>query len=158
MTASTLTKQDHAFFAGRAAAQTIATLWELGFYCDRPFDGDLDDLSLAAKALASENDWDLTQDRANLSEEVREYAMGLPLSVLVKSDWTSPGQPMEASQFELLLATGGPAVRVTGELDSDLEPYRPCLQFQDWGTPWTDHPESNVDALYWFAGLFYYGE
>ena len=155
---TTPTNADHAFFAGRASAQTIATLWELGFFCDRPFDGDLDDLSLAAKALAKENGWDLTQDRDTLGDEVREYARELPLSVLVKSDWTVPGQPMEASQFELLLATGGPAVRVTGELDSYLEPYRPCLQFQDWGTPWTDHPESNVDALYWFAGLFFYGE
>jgi hypothetical protein len=155
---TTPTNADHAFFAGRATAQTIATLWELGFFYNRPFDGDLEDLSLAAKALATENDWDLTQDRDTLGEQVREYAMELPLSVLVKSDWTSPGQPMEASQFELLLSTGGPAVRVTGELDSDLEPYRPRLQFQDWGTPWTDHPESNVDALYWFAGLFFYGE
>jgi hypothetical protein len=43
-------------------------------------------------------------------------------------------------------------------LDSYREPYRPGLQFQDWGIPWTDHPESNVDALLWFSGLFFYGD
>jgi hypothetical protein len=58
----------------------------------------------------------------------------------------------------LLLSTGGPAVRILGELDSYCQPYRPALQYQDWGTPWQDHSESNIDALLWFADQFYYGE
>ncbi len=147
-----------AFFAGRSYAQTIATLWELGFYAERPFSGDTDELTPAALALAAENAWDVTGSRDDLTEALREYVQGMALSVLVRSEWHEPGAEATYGQFEVLLCTGGPAVRILGELDSYREPYRPHLQYQDWGIPWTDHPEALTDALAWFAGQFYYGE
>jgi hypothetical protein len=148
-----------AFFAARGTMQEIETLWELATFADRPFDGDLEDLSPMAARFAESEGWDLVgSDRCDLGDAIREYARDLPLSVLVRSDWHAPGSEFEPAQFELLLTTGGPAVRVLGELDSYREPYRPQLQYQDWGIPWTDHPESNVDALLWFAGLFFYGD
>ena len=148
-----------AFFSARGTMQTIETLWELTTFADRPFAGDFEDLSPTALRFAEGEGWDLTgATRDSISEAVTDYAEELPLSVLVRSDWHAPGSEAEPAQFELLLSTGGPAVRVLGDLDSDRQPYRPQLQYQDWGIPWTDHPESNVDALLWFAGLFYYGD
>jgi hypothetical protein len=158
-TAPSTDQHRDAFFAARGTMQEIETLWELATFADRPFDGDLEDLSPTAARFAESEGWDLAgATRDSISEAVTEYARELPLSVLVRSDWHTPGSEFEPAQFELLLSTGGPAVRVLGELDSYREPYRPQLQYQDWGIPWTDHPESNVDALLWFAGLFFYGD
>ncbi len=146
-----------AFFSARGTLQIIETLWELAFYADRPYDGDREDLSARALAFAESEAWDL-DDRDALGETVREYAQAMPLSVLVRSDWHAPGSASSYSQFELLLSTGGPAVRIIGELDSYCEPYRPQLQYQDWGIEWTDHPEARHDPLQWFAAQFYFGE
>jgi hypothetical protein len=161
MTVSTLATADktrHAFFAARATMQTIETLWELATYADRPYGGDTEDLSPAAHKFAADEDWDLTATRDAIGEAVADFARELPLSVLIRSDWHEVGAESTGSEFEILLSTGGPAVRVLGDLDSYSEPYRPGLQFSDWGVDWTDHPESNCDALLWFAGLFYFGE
>lgn len=146
-----------AFFSARGTLQIIETLWELGFYADRPFDGDRDDLSARALTFAESEAWDL-DDREALGESVRTYAQEMPLSVLVRSDWHAPGAESTYAQFELLLSTGGPAVRIIGELDSYGEPYRPELQYQDWSIPWTGHPEAKIDPLQWFASQFWYGE
>jgi hypothetical protein len=45
----------------------------------------------------------------------------------------------QADRVEVLLATGGPAVRVMAELDEHGEPSRAWLEVQDWGKPWTHH-------------------
>jgi hypothetical protein len=161
MTTSTLAtaeKTRDAFFSARATMQTIETLWELATYAERPFGGDTEDLTPAACCMADAEGWDLNGLRDRLGEDVTEYARELPLSVLVRSDWHHVGSESTHSEFEILLSTGGPAVRVLGDLDTYLEPYRPGLQFSDWGVSWTEHPESNCDALLWFAGLFYFGE
>ena len=161
MTTSTLAtaeKTRDAFFSARATMQTIETLWELATYAERSYGGDTEDLTPAACCMADAEGWDLNGLRDRLGEDVTEHARELPLSVLVRSDWHQVGSESTHSEFEILLSTGGPAVRVLGDLDSYLEPYRPGLQFSDWGVDWTDHPESNVAALLWFAGLFYFGE
>lgn len=63
-----------------------------------------------------------------------------------------------ADRFELLLATGGPAVRIMGEL-SDGEPTRAWLEVQDWGTPWTEYYETGVgDVCLAYSRCFYFGE
>ena len=158
MNTATPANTEHAFFAGRAALEQINTLWELGTFAERPYAGDLEDLTPAAREMADVEDWDVTGDRVMLAEQIRDCVLEIPLSLLVRSDWHVPGGESTYSQFELLLSTGGPAIRILGELDSYGEPYRPALQYQDWGTPWQNHPESNIDALLWFAGQFYYGE
>jgi hypothetical protein len=157
-TLATAEKTRDAFFSARATMQTIETLWELATYAERSYGGDTEDLTPAACCMADTEGWDLNGLRDRLGEDVTEYARELPLSVLVRSDWHHVGSESTHSEFEILLSTGGPAVRVLGDLDSYLEPYRPGLQFSDWGVDWTDHPESNCDALLWFAGLFYFGE
>ena len=82
-----------------------------------------------------------------------------PLSVEVRSDWQSLGEPLVASEFCILLCTGGPAVRILGELDENKEPARAWIEYQDWGTPWTQ--AFNVieqETLLAYCSQFYFGE
>lgn len=85
-----------------------------------------------------------------------------PLSVQVRSDWYSPGETQEtpkAEEFEILLCTGGPAVRILGELDEHNQPDRARLEYQDWGTEWTQYYEADsTDALLAYCSQFYFGE
>jgi hypothetical protein len=80
-----------------------------------------------------------------------------PLEVQVRSDWTSPGEPLEAGEFMILLCTGGPAVRIVGELDRGT-PCRAWLEYQDWGTPWTQWFGASSDTLCEYAANFFFGE
>jgi hypothetical protein len=85
-----------------------------------------------------------------------------PLSVLVRSDWYTPGMlPDHAApaEFEILLSTGGPALRIRGDVSEHGEGERPSLQYQDWGTPWTDYLLSDTEerALTQYVRLFYLG-
>lgn len=85
-----------------------------------------------------------------------------PLSVEVRSGWYQPGAAdvQEPTEYQILLATGGPATRITGDLDGYAQPDTARLEYQDWGTPWTPHPltgEEREDVLT-FAQSFYFGE
>lgn len=80
------------------------------------------------------------------------------LSVQVRSGWTTPGEPMEAEEYNILLTTGGPAVRIIGELGRFNEPATARLQVQDWGTPWTEHCDVDRDVLLAYAQCFFFGE
>lgn len=80
-----------------------------------------------------------------------------PLSVQVRSGWRSVGAELDApEEYEILLSTGGPALRITGRLTSFGEPTSWYLQWQDWGTPWTEYvalSEAEDDALRDFANI-----
>lgn len=80
-----------------------------------------------------------------------------PLSVEVRSDWTTPGEELTPSEFCILLCTGGPAVRIRGELDGSGEPSRAWLEYQDWGTPWTHYVGADSDVLVRYASNFFAG-
>ena len=92
-------------------------------------------------------------------EDAEQRIQEDPLSVQVRSDWHSPGERGEDSDFEILLCTGGPAVRIIGEL-SNGEPSRCWLEHQDWGTPWQEYITTGSDheALLTYARCFYFGE
>ena len=79
------------------------------------------------------------------------------LSVEVRSGWTTPGETMEAEDFAILLSTGGPAVRIRGELDRG-DPSRAWLEVQDWGRPWTQYFPADQDTLLTYARCFSFGE
>lgn len=83
-----------------------------------------------------------------------------PLSVQVRSGWYNPAEHQPApEEFEILLCTGGPAVRIMGELNEYCQPTRAYMQYQDWGTPWTDYFEDGVAAACLeYAQQFYFGE
>ena len=95
-------------------------------------------------------------------EEAQTAIQEDPLSVQVRSGWYTPGEKAEAEEFEILLCTGGPAVRILGELGQHDEPKRAWIQYQDWGTPWTDYIPSMIDganeALLTYCRQFYFGE
>ena len=81
-----------------------------------------------------------------------------PLSIEVRSGWTSLGEPLQAEEFNILLGTGGPAMRIIGELDEYKQPYSATLQAQDWFTPWTDYRGGDEDVLLTYCQQFYFGE
>lgn len=64
----------------------------------------------------------------------------------------------QADRFELLLTTGGPAVRIVGELDGSKEPDRAWLEVQDWGEPWTQYFPADQDTLLAYCRCYYFGE
>ena len=79
-------------------------------------------------------------------EDAEQRIQEDPLSLEVRSGWTSPGEPLEAEEFCLLLSTGGPATRIVGEIRNG-QAYRPRLEAQDWFTPWTEYADSDRDIL-----------
>lgn len=80
-----------------------------------------------------------------------------PLEVSVRSDWHSVGEAGDDSEFLILLCTGGPACRITGELTNE-EPTYARLQYQDWGTPWTQYIEADQDILLEYAKQFIFAQ
>lgn len=81
-----------------------------------------------------------------------------PLSVQVRTGWYTPGQEAEPEEFEILLCTGGPAVRIVGDLDRYKQPANAYIEYQDWGTPWTELRHSESDAVLTYCQQFYYGD
>lgn len=80
------------------------------------------------------------------------------LEIAARSDWHAPGEDTDnACEFYILVATGGPAVRIRGEI-SDGEPDRAWLEVQDWGKPWTQYFKADQDTLLTYARCFYFGE
>jgi hypothetical protein len=114
---------------------------------------------------------------AESREDAEQRIQEDPLSIEVRSGWVSPshaslstGDRMQAEEFCILLSTGGPAVRIMGELDENCEPYRAWLEVQDWFTPWTQYfgttsrsdpgmleNQASQDVLLTYARQFYFG-
>jgi hypothetical protein len=67
-----------------------------------------------------------------------------PVSVQVRSGWQKPGEELEPEEYEILLCTGGPAVRIVGDLDGH-DPISSRLEYQDWGTQWTEYFPSSEE-------------
>ena len=103
------------------------------------------------------------EDDEGAKDEARETLQEDALSVQVRGGWHSPGdeEGAKAEEFEILLCTGGPACRIVGDLTEHGQPERPRLQYQDWGTPWTEYFTMNRDereALESYCAQFYFGE
>jgi len=91
-------------------------------------------------------------------EEAQEMIQEDPLSVEVRSGWSNAGDTLEAEEFSILLCTGGPAVRIRGELDQYRQPCRAWMEYQDWGTPWTMYYGAEQSVLLSYCQSFYFGE
>lgn len=107
---------------------------------------------IAAFNAAQDND-----ERENAERTIDESV----LSVLVRNGWRDPShqtpEDVDAEEYEILLSTGGPALRVWGKLNGHAEPRSAELQMQDWRTPWTRYPTPEA-LLLEFAQRFYFGE
>ena len=102
-----------------------------------------------------EHDDHLTFDEYHNPDAASEAISEDPLSVEVRSGWTTLGNDLEPEEYAILLCTGGPAVRIRGELDSDGNPCRAWIEYQDWGTPWREyHDGHDAPALLAYAGHF----
>lgn len=101
----------------------------------------------------------LESDDDDAQEAAREEIQQSALSVQVRGGWRSLGEESTDDEYEILLTTGGPALRIVGDLDRG-DVTSAALEWQDWGTPWTglqldgDEP----DAVEAFARCFYFGE
>ena len=90
----------------------------------------------------------------------REYIQEMPLEISVRGHWHTPGEKPEDDEFLILLSTGGPALRIVGDLDRYNKPENPRLQYQNWGTPWTDYGTDGDEdeAMQRFCACFFFGE
>lgn len=94
-------------------------------------------------------------------EEAERMIQEDPLSVEVRSGWAGVGMALAPEEFQILLCTGGPAVRIIGELDEHGTPSRAWLEYQDWGTPWTEYFGFKAGAmsdLLEYCQQFYFAE
>lgn len=94
-------------------------------------------------------------------EEVERAILEDPLTVQVRSGWHCPhDETPEIREYNILLCTGGPAVRIIGDLDSYHSPYSARLEYQDWGIPWTTYFLSLEEGatLLTYCQQFYFGE
>ena len=100
-----------------------------------------------------------TADECESLDDAERRIQEHPLSLQLRSGWYTPGSTPEAKEFELLLCTGGPAVRIIGELD-DYQPSRAEIEYQDWGTPWTKCllSDDEEDVLLQYCNQFYFGD
>lgn len=137
----------------------ITAAWEAYGFCLEEGEGKY--LSREAKAVLKEHGFDGT-NHDTVAEWIADAMREAPLSVEIREGWLEPGDgaSLEPTEFRILLSTGGPALRIMGELNHG-EPSRCWLEHQDWGTPWTRYFSRSAErasALLWFASLFYYGE
>ena len=101
-----------------------------------------------------------TMEQEEEIEQIRENILNSALSVEFRSGWNSNPNQLEIEEFKILLTWGGPALRVIGDLNQYKEPENIKMQFQDWGTFWTDFKitENQQEALNWYCSCFYFGE
>lgn len=102
---------------------------------------ELDELTEAAGECESE-------------EEAHDRITEDPLSIRVFGE--RRGDKWEPDRFEVLLTTGGPAVRIVGDLDEQYQPSRPRLEVQDWGKPWTEYSPADRDTLQAYVDCLYF--
>lgn len=96
------------------------------------------------------------------TDAARLWIEEAPLSVMVRDGWRNPTTRSEGpEEYEVLLTTGGPALRLIGKLDGYGQPDDwPRLEYQDWGTPWTEYipAREHREELRKFASVFWYGD
>lgn len=123
-------------------------------------DKNLNNIGKGAYASIVEMVSALDGDNRSQYEDAVEAIQQDPLSVEVRDGWRNPFDAPEDSpeEYRILLGTGGPAIRIVGELDGHCQPSTARLQVQDWGTPWTDYKDADESILLAYASVFYFGE
>lgn len=113
--------------------------------------------SIECKKGADSDSPESWHDEDAAHERIQEDA----LSVEVRSDWHTPGdKDASASEYLILITTGGLAARITGDLDGYGQPSSARFEYQDWGKPWTlaDTSSEDDDVMLEYARHFYFGE
>lgn len=106
---------------------------------------------------ATDEDREIYHDEDSAKEELESNA----LSLEVRPDWHPLGDTDAPREYSILLCTGGPAVRITGNLEGD-DASSAALQYQDWYTSWEDFNDMSSEEgriLLDYAQQFsFYGE
>lgn len=153
-----MTQEKQSLSAAHAALEIIQQWYRLSEWASQELEPK--ELSVEdRKWLLDEMDWANGPDHALVVEAIRERVQEDPLEVQVRSGWRSVGEDSDDVEFYILLCTGGPAVRIRGELNGMQQPAHCWLEHQDWFTPWTEAviPDS-ADALLWYCSQFYWGQ
>lgn len=89
------------------------------------------------------------EDPERIKDDAEQAIHDDPLDIEYRAGWYSAGQdmPEKPEEFRVLVTTGGPAVRIIGELDARGSIDRARLQVQDWGTTWTDFFSTDQSVL-----------
>jgi hypothetical protein len=157
---ATDTDTDRARQSAQSQAETISDWYAIcQFACEQITGADLTPEQKREMREIAGGSWD-GESFDDLRDDLQTRVSEDPLSVEVRSDWHTPGWDSGATEYAILLSTGGPACRIIGDLDSYGQPCSATLQFQDWYQPWQDSPSADYDedALIWYAQQFYYGE
>lgn len=150
---------EHAFANGRGWYSTICELvakLDREAMKDRVSElEDIGELTAEEQTELAELNKALEQDEDEVRREIEEG----PLSVQVRDGWRSPGERSDEApeEYEILLSTGGPALRIYGKMGQYHEPETAELQAQDWFTPWVCVPDCDEEILLAYARCFYFG-
>ena len=92
-------------------------------------------------------------------DEVEQAIQEKPLSVEVRSGWTSSYHSFEADEFRIVLCTGGPHVEIRGDIGLHGEPQDVKVFYADWDEK-GEYLLSNEEeeAVTEFCQQFYFGE
>jgi hypothetical protein len=109
---------------------------------------------------------DLNKARADEDDDAFEEAEQTihedPLSVEVRTDWYTLDQDSDKKPafYRILLCWGGPACQVVGDLSEHGEPETAKIEYQDWGTRWTEYRlnKEEEEIVLTYARCFYFGE
>jgi len=164
MTTETISKTtEQAADQARAQLETIRVWHQAYQFCDREGQDFEEQPSDVQSFLNDEMDWEHDPDHMSTRDAISKMVLEDALEVKVKSDWHSLGEDPELGEYMILLCTGGPAVRIVGDLEGD-QPMTAKLQSQGWFTPWTDYgmeyghsiSTEDTEALLWYAEQFYW--
>jgi hypothetical protein len=90
------------------------------------------------------------------TQEMRDYPASIDFHA---SGWYSDPDQITADEYQILLAGGGPSLRIHGDLNEWDEPRDAAFQWQDWGTPWETQytTDAEDEALLQFAQFHVFG-
>lgn len=91
-------------------------------------------------------------------DDARQRIHEDPLSIEYRSGWSTDPRELEPEEFCVLLCTGGPAVRIVGELGEHGAIHRAWLEYQDWFTPWTHYADGDSETLIAYCEALNVGE
>lgn len=143
-----MSEEDNALTNARSWAENIVEFYHAHQKLDNILDAD----------EVIKIDGEEIEDEDALRDKIQESA----LSIEVREPWHTPNDPAASpDEYQILLTTGGPALRISGDLGKYNTPESYELEYQNWGTGWTrftEKIEDLDDALEYFTGCFYYGE
>jgi len=92
------------------------------------------------------------EDKEQAQQRIEEDPLSIELG-----GWWIPSSSPRATEYRILLTSGGPAVRIVGELGWFHEPTTAKLEVQDWFKPWTEY-RCEESVLLEYVAQLYLGE